>query len=379
MNCQEVEPFVSVLYDGENVPAECADHIDACPDCRAKLRSYSEMGAELRLIASRMPAESGIPQGVVERMRSSERGDRFAFLRARMVVPKFAAIAAAAAVVALSASVVVVRAQSQNVPLWFQFDLAPGDAQVSDGQHKLNTVARAGYDDQLILMTPVLDANHHVIVNQKHEAVEMRAFGTHLTVSSIKDGKVQLAIRSRLYRMGDSAMFKVKDQLGDLEHHSFTYTPGQSLEVPVEGGGTLILRGQIADHQPKFAWGQPVEPRPDEIVLTQPVVFKDKTVLAYFDGGSTSADSLTANFLSTPAMGRLTIALRSFPGAVQAQANWGKLEFKVNGESYTLFSASPICGGEQPHAVWVELDTKYSPSDPGTSGIGNRLLTNTAQ
>jgi hypothetical protein len=374
MNCQEVEPFVSMLYDGENVPAECADHIDACPDCRAKLRSYSEMGAELRLIASRMPAESGIPQGVEERMRSSERGDRFAFLRARIVVPKFAAIAAAAAVVALSASVVVVRAQSQNVPLWFQFDLAPGDAQVSDGQHKLNTVARAGYDDQLILMTPVLDANHHVIVNQKHDAVEMRAFGTHLTVSSIKDGKVQLAIRSRLYRMGDSTMFKVKDQLGDLEHHSFTYTPGQSLEVPVEGGGTLILRGQIADHQPKFAWGQPVEPRSDEIVLTHPVLFKGKTVLAFQDGGSASADSPDSAVSFTGEAVRVTVALRSFPGAVQAQANWGKLAFKVNGESYTLFSASPICGGEQPHAVWVELDAKYSPSHDRPAGIGTARL-----
>jgi hypothetical protein len=375
MNCQEAESFISALYDGEKVPAECADHIATCPDCRERLRNYSQMGAELRLLASRMPAESALPQAVRERMRSGELPDRFAFLRARMVVPKFAAIAAAAAVVALLASVVVVRAQNQRAPLWFQYELVPADAQASDGQHNLSKVVQAGFDDGMSLWTSVLDANHRPIVNQQ-QTDKMRVFGSHMAVYSIKDGKVQLAIRSRLYRPGDPAVFRVKDELGDMQHHTFTYTPGQSLEVPVEGGGTLILRGQIADHQPKFAWGQPVEPRPDQIVLTHPVLFKDKTVLASWDCCSTSADSPDSAVFFTQDTVRVTIALRSFPGAAQAQANWGELEFKVNGESYTLFSASPICGGEQPHAVWVELDTKYSPSHERPEGIGMVRLPN---
>ncbi len=376
MNCQEVEPFVSMLYDGENVPAECADHIDACPACRGRLRSYSQMGAELRLLASRMPAESALPRAVREKI--AERPDRFAFLRARMVVPKFAAIAAAAALVVLSASVVVVRAQNQSAPLWFQFELVPADVPVSDGQHNLNQVVRAGYDDGMSFWTTVLDANHHPVVNQQGTA-EMRIFGTHMAVYSIKDGTVQLAIRSRLYRPGDPDVFNIKEKLGDLGHHTFTYTPGQALEIPVEGGGTMVLRGEIADHQPKFAWGEPVEPRPDQIVLTHPVLFKDKTVLAFWDGGSTIADGPdSAVFFSLETV-RVTVALRPFPGAVEAQANWGKLEFKVNGESYTVYSASPICGGEQPHAVWVALDTGYSPSADRPSGIGMVRLPDAAQ
>ena len=347
MNCQEAESFISVLYDGETVPAECADHIDTCPTCRESLRSYSQMGAELRLLASRMPAESALPRAVRDRM--AERPDRFAFLRARMMVPKFAAIAAAAAVVALSASVVVVRAQNQSAPLWFQFT-------VSDGQPM---VVQAGFDDMMALVTPVFDANRHPVVNQQG-AVETQTIASHIAVYAIKDGKVQLAIRSRLYHGLDPAAFRAKEQLG-LEHHTFTYTPGQALKIPVEGGGTLVLRGEIADHQPKFAWGNPVEPGPDQMVVTHPVLFKDKTVLAFMDGASTfaqSQDSATALFTQ---VGRFTIALRPFPGAVEAQAEWGKLQFKVNGESYTLYSASPICGGEQPHTVWVDLDTKAAP------------------
>jgi hypothetical protein len=350
MNCQEAESFISVLYDGEKVPAECADHIDTCPTCREKLRSYSQMGAELRLLASRMPAVSEFPQAVLERTRFAERPDRFAFLRARMVVPKFAAIAAAAAVVALSASVVVVRAQNQSAPLWFQFT-------VSDGQPP--TVVQAGFDDMMASVTPVLDANRHPVVNQQRE-VEMQTIASHIAVYSIKDGKVHLAIRSRRYRDGDPAAYKGKEQLV-LEHHTFTYTPGQTLEVPVEGGGTLALRGLIADHQPKFAWGNPVEPRPDQLVVTHPVLFQDKTVLAFMDGASASADTQDWAATLFTQVGRFTIALRPFPGAVEAQAEWGKLQFKVNGESYTLYSASPICGGEQPHTVWVELDAKVAP------------------
>jgi len=381
MNCSEAETFVSMLYDGENVPAECADHIDACPACRERLRGYSAMGAELRLLASRMPAESALPQAV--RAKMAERPDRLAFLRARVVIPKFAAIAAAAAVVALSASMVVVRAQNQSAPLWFQFELASGDASASFGQQNPHYVVQAGFDDMMALITPVLDANGHPI-NLQHDQrphripdPEMQSIGLHLAVYSIKDGKVQLAIRSRRFRPVDSAVFKVKEQLG-LEHHTFTYVPGQTLEIPVEGGGKMVLRGEIADHQPKFAWGNPVEPRRDQIALTHPVLFKDKTVLAFMDGASTLADTQDwASSLVTKA-GRFIIALQSFPGAVEAQATWGKLEFKVNGESYTLYSASPICGGEQPHAVWVGLDAKDS-STGGHWALGTIPLPKAAQ
>jgi hypothetical protein len=367
MNCQEVESFVSVLYDGEKVPAECADHIDACPACRERLRGYSEIGAELRLLASRMPAVPELPQAVLERTRSAERPGLFAFLRARMVVPKFAAIAAAAAVVVLSVSVVVVRAQNQSAPLWFQFTLVPGDTPASGGQPPM--VVQAGFDDVMALMTLVLDANHHPVFSGP---------ASHVKVYSIKDGKVQLAIRSRRYRQDDPALHKAKEQLGDLEHHTFTYTPGQTLEVPVEGGGTLVLRGLIADHQPKFAWGNPVEPRPDQLVLTHPVLFKDKTVLTFMDGGSTIAEGQNSAAALFGSAGLLTVALRSFPGAVEAQATWGKLEFKVNGESYTLYSASPICGGEQPHTVWVALE-KNSTFSRGSAAIATVPLPKAAQ
>ena len=52
MNCQEVQPRISALHDGESVSREVADHIRSCSACRARLEDYARMGVELRLLAS---------------------------------------------------------------------------------------------------------------------------------------------------------------------------------------------------------------------------------------------------------------------------------------------------------------------------------------
>ena len=81
MNCNEAEPFVSVLYDGEPLPAEVANHVDGCPNCHARLRSYCEMGAELRLMASKAPHPTP-PFALPDKHRPPYRPTRLAFLRA---------------------------------------------------------------------------------------------------------------------------------------------------------------------------------------------------------------------------------------------------------------------------------------------------------
>ena len=369
MECHDAAPFVSVLHDGEHVPADYADHIDACPNCRASLRSYSDIGAELRLLASRAREATVVPEPLLYKLNSERRPSMWAFWRGRMLVPRFAVITAAAAFVAVSAGLMIVQAQSQPGPRWFQFEVVPEESQASDGQSRANNVAQAGYDEGMVTMTPVLDAS-----GRPMRGDQMHTVGIHFAVYSIKDGRVQLGVRSRRFKQGDPAIFDVKNGLGDLKHFTFTYTPGETLKVPIEGGGSLLLRGQIADHQPKFAWGFPVEPGPDQLVLTHPVVIKDhKTLLANIEGGSALADKDGTAFLAAKDLGRLTISLRPLPNSVQGQATWGKLEFKLNGQSYTLFSASPICGGEQPHAVWVSLEPDDSTPD-GTIGSSSGPL-----
>ncbi len=354
MNCQEAEPFVSVLFDGEHVPADIADHVGGCPNCRERLRAYSQIGAELRLLAGRVPDAAPMPPALLTQVPPNKWRQKFSLLTGSLLVPRFVVALVAGALLTLSASLAVLHAQGQAHPLWFQFELFAPWANAQSGQAGIQHVGQAGFDDQIRIY-----------------GVDNQILGAHIAVLSVKEESVQLAIRARRYGPEDPDRFKVKEKLGDLKDHTFAYSPGQALEVPVEGGGTLTLRGQVADHQPKIAWGLPVEPRADQLVLTSPVVISGRSVLADSAGGNSIAEGPDGTVrLYDRGMGLLTIALRPFPGAVESQANWGYLGFTANGQIYKLFSASPISGGTQPHSVWVALDRQYSP--PG--GMPNAFV-----
>ena len=114
IKCHEAAPFVSVLNDGEYVPADFADHIEACPNCRASLRSYSEIGAELRLLASRGREATVVPEALLDKLHSERRPSIWAFWRGRMLVPRFAVITAAAAFVAVSAGLMLCRRRASR-------------------------------------------------------------------------------------------------------------------------------------------------------------------------------------------------------------------------------------------------------------------------
>jgi hypothetical protein len=358
MNCYEAEPFVSVLYDGELAPVEAARHVGACPNCRARLLSYSEMGAELRLMASLAPDHPVSPPALRDKLRPVQQPARFAFLRARVLMPRFAVALLAAAFVAASVSIMVLRAQSESRPLWFQFGLdLKGSG--SSWSSWMTHVAQAGYDDGLVLW---------MVGNQT---------GVHIAVSAIKEGSVQLGIRARKLSPAEAAKgFAAKKELGDLRNHAFTYIIGEKLEIPVEGsGGTLVLQGKVVDHEPKIAWGLPVEPGPEQLVLTSPLVISGDAVIANLQGCNSIAEGRNwAGRIYVPGMGQLRIALRSFPEAVQGEANWGDLKFKWQGRSYSVRAASPITGGAQPRAVWVAVGSDHVPDPANFPDLGTAPL-----
>jgi hypothetical protein len=338
MNCSEAEPFVSVLYDGEPVPVEVADHVDGCPNCRGRLRSYSEMGVELRLMASKAPHPTS-PFVLRDKLRPPYRPTRLAFLRAGVLVPRFALALLAAALVATSASIVILRAQSEARPLWFQFGVTDRGLPVTLMGH----VAKAGFDDEFVIWR--VD----------------NPIGVHIAVATIKEKSVQIRIRARnLGPGGADKGYSPKKGLGDLQNHEFTYTVGDKLDIPVEGGGVLTLQGQVVDHQPKIAFRMPGEPGPDQIVLTSPLVISGEALLANLEGAnSIASDPDWGGRIYVPGTGEIVIALQALPGAVQGEANWGNLKFKWRGRSYLVRTASPITGGDQPRAVWVTLDSEH--------------------
>lgn len=339
MECNESQPFVSALYDGEHIPAEAAEHISGCAVCREQLQEYAAMGAELRLAAS--CAEDILPGP--EWLRLSLPRLRLLNTRAltaRVLVPRFAVGLGIVVILALSVGLTLVRAQTRA--RWFQFQLYPADR--PDFETLRPDVVKAGY-------------------RQPRGWVWLGdGVGAMVSVMEIQHGRVRLAVRARRYGNHPDPEVEERD-LGNLQGHEYVYVPGQTLEIPIEGGGKLVLKGEVFDQQPKLAWGFPIEPGPDQMVLTHSVLIRDKKdVLFSPSGASAMIGDHHAIFIYVPGEGSFTLALQPFEGASKGEANWGELRFTLDGHDYFLLSGSPITGGDQPHAVWVSRNANYTPS-----------------
>jgi hypothetical protein len=362
MNCLEVESYVSVLYDGEQVPVEAANHIGDCPVCRNRLRAYSEIGVEIRLVASSAASVSVIPPELVRKMRAQKRST-FHFLRQGVVLPRFALAALVLALLAIiPASWAVVRAQSR--PLWFQFDLHPKSMGSSAGVK----VVKAGYNDHMAWM--FLAPGQHA--DRNTGPVPLSIVGAHVVVRSVQDGKVQLEIAARNFGEGNVLPAEMKQELQKAKMHRIMYVPNETVQIPIEGGGTLTLRGDVLDHQPKMAAGFPLEPGGDQMFMRSPILVEGNRVLADLQGATSIAEGEAGVvLLSAPGTGRFAFGIHKFPGAVKGKVNWGYLTFKIGGKSYTLAAEAPICGGEQPRTVWVSLNTDVPPNTPAMLGSGS--------
>ena len=361
MNCQDAQELLSALYDGEPVPAEFAAHVDQCQNCREGLLAYSQIGAEFRLLASRRATSPVIPATAL--LPTNAHRSPFARFTDRILVPKLAVAATALLVLAMSAGLISLHAQQPNNHLWFVFMLTE-KGKSTNSPFIPKFVVQTGYDDINVTMTG------------PHAAT-----GSHVAVSSVQSDRVELAVRSRFYTSEADDSKRVATDLKDLRGRSFTYHPGDALEIPVEGGaGTLILHGEVLDHKPRFiGMGLPAEPAPDQLVLASPVLIGGDKVL-FRTSAMSIANRPEGVAIYAPGTGLFEISLEPRPDAVKGTANWSQLDFTAGGESYAVLTASQLSGGDQPRTLWVKLDAKYSPVDPRLKGgyVGAGPLTSPA-
>lgn len=310
------------------------------------------MGAELKLAASRAEEILSGP----EWLRSSSPCPRLLNARAltaRVMVPRFALGLGIIAILALSVGLTLVRAQTRA--RWFEFQLYPADR--PDFETLRPDVVQAGYRQP----RGWLWLGHYV--------------GAMASVSEIQHGRVRLAVRARRYENHPGPEVVERD-LGKLQGHEYVYVPGETLEIPIEGGGKLVLKGEVFDQQPKLAWGFPIEPGPDQMVLTHAALIRDKKEVLFSPSGASGMVGRDhAIFIYVPGEGSFTFALQPFKGASTGEASWGELRFTIDGHDYCLLSGSPITGGDQPHAVWVLRNANFTPSNyPDRGFMTSRAL-----
>jgi hypothetical protein len=176
MNCKETEEYLSVLCDGETVPVEAAQHAARCTDCRGRLRSYVEMGLEMRLAVASMPREDvRLPPALLGADRHATQG-RFAFLLGRVAVPRLVLAAMCVVLIAVSAALPIVKAQTPALWLGFGFGLSPTEARIS-------TAAKSGYKTSFTVWT--LESE----LNPNETSKTPVGIGVHLKILDIAENR----------------------------------------------------------------------------------------------------------------------------------------------------------------------------------------------
>lgn len=346
MNCQEAELHISALYDGEPVPPDAAQHISACESCRRVLNDYSRMGAELRLAAIIGPAQ--LPPLLPPRRNF------FDFWWRRVPVPRLALAALIACLVLATTAVSLVHAQSK--PLWFRFGYGFGKNVGSP-----YILAKAGYN-QMGVATEWINENQ-IGVLLRVNVVSISTDDVVLRCRAVPAPTTPTAAGARVVPPKDG----VPLDAAPIVH----YKPGQALAIPVEGGSTVYLKGEVFDHEPKIAFGFPLDPGPGQFMIRSPVLISSNEILGDNQGitAIASKDYPVIRFLAG-SHGTYLFALRPFPGAVQGKLEWGEITFKLDNEQYRLIAPAPMTGGDQPRPVWVS----YNPEPVSGVGLGDAPL-----
>ena len=348
MTCIDAEPHVSAVCDGEAIPLEAATHINTCEACRAALADYAQIGVELR-VAAAMDLDALPVLHLPQRRRA------FNFLWRRVAVPRFALAALVIAVVVMGASVPLMRAQPR--PLWFQFGYTL-DSQADVSRYR---VAKAGFDETSSSMNLINGALLSTTLRVRIESVSSDDVVLHYR-----------AVPGNVQHTANGASLRPALQLPLNDAPAVHYKPGQRLAIPIEGGGTVYLEGNVFEQQPKIAFGQPLEPRANELAMRGPVLISNGQMLIDLSGGSAStAQPGTAIKIAAGNHGTFLFALAPFTGATQGQIEWGHMAFTLNGSRFEVIAAAPLAGGEQPRPVWVRYDsTPGEDTSLGTVRVG---------
>ena len=162
----------------------------------------------------------------------------------------------------------------------------------------------------------------------------------------------------------------IRKELGKITAQQIDYLPGRQLTIPVDGGGTVKLRGtvvreeELAEFKSKPAAS--LLPDRDEINIQTPVLIRDgKELLASTSAGTRfrcEKDSQCSFFIYIPRQGLFVFSANSLAGGIQGKAFMGEIGFQEEGHLYTVLAPTPITGGEQPRDISILHIKNYLPS-----------------
>lgn len=351
IDCRTMAASISALHDGERILPEEAQHIAECAECSRRLREYSEMGAELRLLSARtvpsIATLSGLPS---QSDLTARRGWRWpALLTGRTVIPRAVAAAAAFVIIALSISfaVFVVHAQVEGPWVQLSFTVTPDRANGARGMTGI--VQSTGTPRGAFVIRGATEAVAFTL-----RTVEVREATAHVEVG-VRGFSTPINVRT------------AKELVKQIPPKDYWLIPGQTIQIPVEGIGLLSVNSRISEARSALeVWNDPPV-ADDQLRLDRPVVLRGKEVILEGAGGTVSATVGQHGALTyyVPGEGRLLIALEPFENAIEGVADGSVMQFQESGVNYRIFSRQAITGGDQPRRIWIRHDAGYLPSVHG--------------
>jgi len=222
MKCEEAREFASALCDGETIPRSAAEHIGRCEVCRARLKEFTEIGAELRRVASLETVEQvkvrdwqGIREATVWWRKGWE----------TVRVPRFVFALLLVVVVALGSDLLIMRTRAQ------------GQSQGA-----------------MLVLTTTLPDGHTMmcglLLNSSKaapcEAME-KEFAYALRVIAKDGNRVELGARIRTNVFWSAPVVPMDSLFKGVEEHQYWLELGQELKIPSSGSGALVVTGSLLD------------------------------------------------------------------------------------------------------------------------------------
>jgi hypothetical protein len=358
-----------MLYDGEEAPEEAVQHITSCPNCRARLREYAAIASEIRVLAA-AETQNLRPLGSPATLPSRRRWRLT--LGSPVRVPRFALVMGIAIIAGLSVALGYVEKQRRRPDLWFGCDFRLPQSQYTGPIHPANK-------PQLIWgFSPSVGPRPFFLVGPE---TQLGAVAGIVDIQQVRSDSVDFAIRAKHIDAGGQSLkaliekqrstgtFRADDLLDILSGaplRHYRYEPGTMLRIPIEGGGTLLFHGEVGDKLSEFSWQEfPLEPASDEIVLDQPALVVEKSLILRPGGAVKVSGPKACAYMYIPGKGLLVLSLHTFSGAHEAAVDRSDALFELDHEWYYLFAHTPIARGDRPKTIWVYLAKNYEPSQSG--------------
>jgi hypothetical protein len=351
MTCDEAAEYVSALCDGVVIPPSAAEHVGKCASCQERLRSYIEMGVEMRREASLHLARAKEAPVVKRNRRTMAMLWRKAWQGMRIPRLAFALLTGSIVVLASSLAIVNVRARSRgNVAV----------LQIASGSGATGCVLQ-------------LDNNGAKMCggSQTVNATELR---WQIDLLGHNGDQIELGVRSRAYPMGGPVSATAGDLAGE-PIQKLWFRLGQTKKIKMAGGVTMTLTGEWMDHVPTWGVGNvnhDLDPGPDELRVGWPLLLQDKKVIGDRFGGMVSVSRSTMGVgIYWPGAGRFIFSTLPLRDAVQGKVDQNQITFDLGGVPYTLVAGAPITRGRN---VWILHEPNFRPDQENPGYFGSVSL-----